>query len=61
MSLLRLGVEMKIIKGIDSTLINKIMIETKHNHMKKKFGEKLHEKNEDALRANLVRGFLQNI
>ena len=60
-SLVRIGVEMKIIAGLDSTTINKIIIESKHNHIKKALSHELKKDNENVVRANLIRRFLKNI
>ena len=61
LSVLRMGIEMKIIDGIDSNKINEIIIASKHNHIKQTLNDKFNKGNENVVRANLIKGFLQNI
>ncbi|MGL5633934.1 MAG: hypothetical protein ACRDDL_02570 [Sarcina sp.] len=55
LSMVRMGVELGIIKGITLDNIDKLLIEGQYNHVKETVGTKINENRESIIRATMVR------
>lgn len=55
LSMLRLGIDLKLIKHIEKKLLNQLMVLTQPAHLQKYYGKALDSEGRDILRANLIR------
>jgi protein arginine kinase len=61
LSNVRLGVEMGILKDVDKTMLNKLLVEIQSATIQKAYGGEGYEKQKSLYRANLVKEKLQSI
>ena len=61
LSLLRLGMDMKLFPGASQALINELIIITQPAHLQKANDGKLSAEKRDLLRADLLRGRLKHL
>ena len=60
MSMVRLGVDMGILKGVSREVVNELFLKTQPAHLQKIEGQDLSPQERDIKRANLIRGRLTN-
>ena len=61
LSNVRLGVEMGILKNVDKTILNRLLVEIQSSIIQKFYGGEVGEKQEKLYRANLVKEKLKDI
>jgi protein arginine kinase len=61
LAVLRLGVELGMIRKLTIARINEVMLLSQPGHLQKMAGRALGSEERDALRANLVRDYLKGI
>jgi len=61
LSLMRLGVDLKLFPGAERSLVDELFILTQPAHLQKQFSDKLSAEERDLLRADMVRERLKNV
>ena len=60
LSVLRAGIELGILKGVDLKVVNELFLLTQPAHVQKIIGKKLNQKDRDEKRADLIRKILRD-
>ena len=61
LSLMRLGVDLELFKGVERSLVDELFIITQPAHLQKEHSEKLPAEERDTLRADMLRERLKNV
>jgi protein arginine kinase len=61
LSMLRLGVDLKIIKGVDRSVINRLFLITQPAHLQKLENKRLSSQERDTKRAEIIRKTLESV
>ena len=61
LSLMRLGVDLKLFSDLDSPLVDELFVTTQPNHLQKRYSDKLSAEERDLLRADMLRERLKTV